>query len=81
MSTCFDFRLMREDRGFSASPSGRPGAFTPLMHEMISPLADYPSLRELMLTGSGSPGPRPGHEGRLAIYPGDILPAKANGIR
>lgn len=79
MSTCFDFRLMREDRGFFCfSEVDVRVPFTPLMHEMISTLADYPSLRELMLTGKRIAGPEAlAMKVVSAIYTGDVLPAKA----
>jgi enoyl-CoA hydratase/carnithine racemase len=79
MSTCFDFRLMREDRGFFCfSEVDVRVPFTPLMHEMIATLADYPTLRELMLTGKRIAGPEAlAMKVVSAIYPGDVLPAKA----
>ncbi len=79
MSTSFDFRLMREDRGFFCfSEVDVRVPFTPLMHEMIATLTDYPNLRELMLTGKRIAGPEAlAMKVVSAVYPGDVLPAKA----
>jgi Delta3-Delta2-enoyl-CoA isomerase len=79
MATCFDFRLMREDRGFFCFTEVDVRVpFTPLMHEMIATLTDYPTLRELMLTGKRLSGPEAlALKVVSAVYPGDVLPAKA----
>lgn len=79
MACTFDFRLMREDRGFFCFPEvDIKIPFTPIMHHIIALLPDRYALNELALTGK-----RIGGKEALAMkvvsetFPGDILLNKA----
>lgn len=80
LSTTFDFRLMRADRGFFCFPEVDINIpFTPIIHRIVDHmLPDRQAISELVLTGK-----RIGGEEALkmkvvsAIYPGDVLFPKA----
>lgn len=75
----FDFRFMREDRGFFCFPEIDINIpFTPLMYEILKLLPDHYALNELLLTGKRVGGV----EARAmkivsAAYPQEILFDKA----
>lgn len=52
LAAALDFRLMREDRGFFCfSEIDVKIAFPPLLYDIILPLSDPETMRELLLTG------------------------------
>ena len=79
LATTFDFRLMREDKGFFCFPEvDIKIPFSPLMYEILRLLPDHYALNELLLTGK-----RVGGKEALtmkivsAVYPQEILFDKA----
>jgi enoyl-CoA hydratase/carnithine racemase len=79
LATTFDFRLMREDKGFFCFPEvDIKIPFSPLMYEILRLLPDHHALNELLLTGK-----RVGGTEALtmkivsAVYPQEILFDKA----
>ncbi|MBF0236490.1 MAG: enoyl-CoA hydratase/isomerase family protein [SAR324 cluster bacterium] len=52
MAACFDFRLMRKDKGWFCLPEVDINIpFTPVMHQIISLFPNQQALKELVLTG------------------------------
>jgi enoyl-CoA hydratase/carnithine racemase len=79
LAVTFDFRLMREDRGFFCFPEVDINIpFTPVMYEILKLLPDHYSLNELLLTGRRVGG---GEAQAMKIvsaaYPQEILFEKA----
>ncbi len=79
LASTLDFRVMRADRGFFCFPEvDIKIPFSPIMQEVLKYLPDQQAVYELVLMGK-----RVGGEEALkmkivsAIYPGDILFAKA----
>lgn len=79
LATTFDFRLMREDRGFFCFPEVDIGIpFTHVMYEILKLLPDQQALQELLFTGKRIGGV----EAKLmkivsAVYPQETLFPKA----
>lgn len=79
LASGFDFRLMREDRGWFCFPEvDIKIPFTPIMHEIIALLPNKRALRDLLLTGKRIGGKEAAQLGIVdAVYPEETLFDKA----
>ncbi|MDQ7785457.1 MAG: enoyl-CoA hydratase/isomerase family protein [Desulfomonilaceae bacterium] len=79
LASGFDFRLMREDKGWFCFPEvDIKIPFTPIMHEIVGLLPNKRALRDLLLTGKRIGGTEAARLGIVdAAYPEDELFDKA----
>ncbi|MFH1117002.1 MAG: enoyl-CoA hydratase/isomerase family protein [Pseudomonadota bacterium] len=79
LASGFDFRFMREDKGWFCFPEvDIKIPFTPIMHEIVSLLPNKRALRDLLLTGKRIGGTEAAQLGIVdAAYPGETLLDKA----
>lgn len=79
LASGFDFRLMREDKGWFCFPEvDIKIPFTPIMHEIVDLLPNKRALRDLLLTGKRIGGTEAVQLGIVdAAYPEKILFEKA----
>jgi len=75
----FDFRFMREDKGWFCFPEVDVKIpFTPIMHEIVNLLPNKRALRDLLLTGKRIGGTEAAQLGIVdAAYPEETLLEKA----
>lgn len=79
LASGFDFRFMREDKGWFCFPEvDIKIPFTPIMHEIVDLLPNKRALRDLLLTGKRIGGTEAAQLGIVdAAYTGDTLFDKA----
>jgi enoyl-CoA hydratase/carnithine racemase len=79
LASGFDFRLMREDRGWFCFPEvDIKIPFTPIMHEIVDLLPNKRALRDLLLTGKRIGGTEAAQLGIVdSAYPQETLFEKA----
>jgi len=79
LASGFDFRFMRDDKGWFCFPEvDIKIPFTPIMHEIVNLLPNKRALRDLLLTGKRIGGTEAAKLGVVdAAYPGETLFDKA----
>ena len=79
LASGFDFRFMREDKGWYCFPEVNIKIpFTPIMHEIVDLLPNKQALRDMLLTGKQIGGKEAAELGIVdAVYPQEILFEKA----
>lgn len=79
LASGFDFRFMREDKGWFCFPEVDVKIpFTPIMHEIVNLLPNKRALRDLLLTGKRIGGTEAAQLGIVdAAYPEETLFEKA----